>query len=99
MSGDAGDHIGRADHHRFLAADKLHNARSLLLDLRSHGDGVWSRFKGGKVGTLWYYRAVTKVLCERLGGPVVAELVGCVDALEAIAGIGSDVKPGGPGEP
>jgi (p)ppGpp synthase/HD superfamily hydrolase len=37
-------------------ADKLHNARCLLADLQKDGETVWSRFKGGKEGTLWYYR-------------------------------------------
>lgn len=44
------------------AADLLHNARSNLKDLREHGDQVWSRFKGGKDGTLWYYRCVVQAL-------------------------------------
>ena len=30
------------------AADKLHNARAILHNLRQEGDNVWSRFKGGK---------------------------------------------------
>lgn len=43
-----------------VTADLLHNARSNLKDLREHGDRVWSRFKGGKDGTLWYYRCVVQ---------------------------------------
>ena len=34
------------------AADKLHNARSILADLRALGDALWGRFTGGKDGTL-----------------------------------------------
>ena len=34
-------------------ADKLHNARAILSDLRKDGNAVWTRFKGGKKGTLW----------------------------------------------
>jgi (p)ppGpp synthase/HD superfamily hydrolase len=40
------------------ASDKLHNARSILSDLRAVGAEVWGRFKGGRDGTLWYYRAL-----------------------------------------
>ncbi|GAC1334316.1 MAG: HD domain-containing protein [Chloroflexota bacterium] len=40
------------------AADKLHNARSILRDYRVLGDGIFERFKGKKAGTLWYYRAL-----------------------------------------
>ena len=43
---------------RVSLADKLHNARSVLMDLRRYGAAVWDRFKGGKDGTMWYYRAV-----------------------------------------
>src|SRR2546421_271044 len=40
------------------ASDKLDNARAILADLRKDGDDVWSRFMGGKEGTLWYYRSL-----------------------------------------
>jgi (p)ppGpp synthase/HD superfamily hydrolase len=44
---------------RFVSmCDKLHNARSILADLRALGDGVWARFTGGREGSLWYYRAL-----------------------------------------
>lgn len=43
---------------RVVIADKLHNARSILADLYRYGDAVWSRFKGGKDGTLWFYRSL-----------------------------------------
>lgn len=40
------------------ASDKLYNARAILRDLRRLGDRVWSRFTGGKEGSLWYYRSL-----------------------------------------
>ena len=40
------------------AADKLHNSRSIVSDLRSFGDATWDRFKGRRDGSLWYYRAL-----------------------------------------
>ena len=36
-------------------ADKVHNARSILMDLRSGGLEMYERFTGGRDGTLWYY--------------------------------------------
>lgn len=39
-------------------ADKLHNARSILADLRRVGAQAWQRFNGGREGTLWYYRSL-----------------------------------------
>ena len=46
-------------------ADKIHNASSILRDLRSEGDGVWSRFTGGREGSLWYYRALVDAFRAR----------------------------------
>jgi GTP pyrophosphokinase len=39
-------------------ADKIHNASAILADLRVHKGRLWSRFRGGKKGTLWYYRSL-----------------------------------------
>jgi (p)ppGpp synthase/HD superfamily hydrolase len=46
------------------AADKLHNARSILRDYRIEGDRVWDRFNADKTQTLWYYGAVGRDRCE-----------------------------------
>jgi GTP pyrophosphokinase len=40
------------------AADKLYNVRSIVADYRRIGEAVWTRFNGGREGTLWYYRAL-----------------------------------------
>lgn len=40
---------------RVSLADKVHNARATLRDLIREGDAVWTRFNGGKDGTLWYF--------------------------------------------
>jgi len=40
------------------AADKLNNVRSILSDYRQVGEAIWSRFNGGREGTLWYYRTL-----------------------------------------
>jgi (p)ppGpp synthase/HD superfamily hydrolase len=70
------------------AADKLYNAREVLMDLRRHGGGVWSRFKGGKKGTLWYYDEVSKILRKTGPAELVAELDGVVEALKRCASRG-----------
>ncbi len=56
------------------AADKLHNARSIVKDQRNLGDGVWSRFSASKEEVLWYYDAVTRALSARGTSPLIAEL-------------------------
>jgi (p)ppGpp synthase/HD superfamily hydrolase len=54
------DHLADADASVLLvsSADKLHNARSVVADLRRHGEATWDRFTGGRDGSLWYYRAL-----------------------------------------
>ena len=67
------------------AADKLHNARSILADLRAVGEELWGRFTGGKDGTLWYYRALVDAYAEAGKDPVVTELDRVVREIEALA--------------
>ena len=65
------------------AADKLHNARSILKDYRASGECVWERFKGGKEGSLWYYRALVEAFRSAAGStPLVEELDRVVSELE-----------------
>ncbi|MGH3105713.1 MAG: HD domain-containing protein [Rubrobacteraceae bacterium] len=68
------------------AADKLHNARSILADLRSSGDELWQRFNGGKEGTLWYYRALVEAFEIAGSNPVVEELDRVVTEMERLSG-------------
>ncbi len=67
------------------AADKLHNARSILADLRSLGEELWDRFTGGKEGTLWYYRALTEAYKRAGANAIVEELDRVVRKIEALA--------------
>ena len=59
------------------AADKIHNASSILSDLRRTVDTetIWSRFGGGRAGTGRWYRQVYERL-SKLGfdAPIMAEL-------------------------
>jgi (p)ppGpp synthase/HD superfamily hydrolase len=63
------------------AADKLHNARSILADYRLHGDRVWRRFTKGKEHQLWYYQALLKAFTAHGRTPLVDELERVVSAL------------------
>jgi GTP pyrophosphokinase len=67
-------------------ADKVHNARSIVADLREHGDAIWARFTTGKAGTLWYYRTLVETYRQH-GGPkrLIDELVRTVDEMEQLA--------------
>jgi (p)ppGpp synthase/HD superfamily hydrolase len=69
-------------------ADKLHNAGSLIADLRRTLDAgtVWSRTPGGEAGTVRWYRAI----CARLeligfSAPILDEMRALVSQLESFA--------------
>jgi (p)ppGpp synthase/HD superfamily hydrolase len=66
---------------RVSAADKLHNARSVLADRRVLGDLVWDRFNAGREEQLWYYRAVVEVMRTRFPGRLTDELADVVQRL------------------
>jgi len=80
------------------AADKLHNARSILADLRALGDELWDRFTGGKDGTLWYYRALVEAYGKNDANPVVEELDRVVSEIEALAARAPGSERGNAGE-
>ena len=67
------------------AADKLHNARAILSDLRTVGAEVWSRFNGGRHGTLWYYRALVTAFESRGCSALTDELNRAVSEIESLA--------------
>jgi len=67
------------------AADKVHNARSILADYREGGEAVWNRFNGGKEGTLWYYRAALDTLREGAPPALLEELERVLVEIERLA--------------
>lgn len=67
------------------AADKLYNAREIVADVKRHPRGVWSRFKGGKKGTVWYYQQVAEILRPQGPPDLVAELETAVSELQRIS--------------
>lgn len=67
------------------AADKLHNAQSLLRDYRRHGTAIWEKFHGDRDGTLWYYRAVAETLRKSGDSPLLDDLHQTVSELENLS--------------
>jgi (p)ppGpp synthase/HD superfamily hydrolase len=68
------------------AADKLHNANATLADLRRTMEPatVWSRFAGGRDGTIAFYRAVLdRLRATGFTAPIMDELAAAVAMLAA----------------
>ena len=61
-------HLGEASASvmKVSLADKLHNARSILTDLREIGEAVWGRFNGDRTDQAWYYRELLRAFELRL---------------------------------
>jgi (p)ppGpp synthase/HD superfamily hydrolase len=67
------------------ASDKLHNARAIVHNLREDGEEVWSRFRAGKEGALWYYRALVTAFRAHGKSELIAELDRVVTEMERLA--------------
>ncbi len=46
--------------------DKLHNAKSILLDLENVGLSVFDRFTASREETIWYYRTLSEIFLRKL---------------------------------
>jgi (p)ppGpp synthase/HD superfamily hydrolase len=68
-------------------ADKVHNARAVLADLRILGDALWARFNGTKEQELSYYRGLANTFRSRLPGKLADELNRVVIELENLASV------------
>jgi (p)ppGpp synthase/HD superfamily hydrolase len=68
---------------RVSAADKLHNSRSILADLREHGPAMWEAkgFHAGAAEQRWYYEQLAGVLEAKHDSVVTRELRRVVDEL------------------
>lgn len=87
------EHLRLIDEDTLLVSlsDKIHNARSILRDLRKPeiGKAVWDRFKNPKKDTLWYYRELARSFQKRLKHhsakmQLADELSEIVDVLEKV---------------
>lgn len=71
---------------RVSLADKVYNAGATLRDIRSEGEEGWTRFNGGKSGTLWYYNQLIIAFREFGSSYLLQELERIYEELENIAG-------------
>lgn len=59
-------------------ADKLHNARAILHDLRYEGIAVFDRFSATQEQVGWYYGSLAQILHRRLSGERAIALAGAL---------------------
>ena len=82
-------HHASADVLRVSSADKLHNARSILSDLRPQGDAVWSRFTADRESVLWYYGALLAAYKATGGSRLAEELERVLAEIHSLVRAGS----------
>ena len=70
---------------RVSLADKLHNARAIVADLRVEGASLWDRFTGDPRQQAWYYTSLAQTYRRRLDSPLVTEFETVVAELVARA--------------
>lgn len=79
---------GEADPRVLLvsACDKLHNARSIVADLRAVGAALWQRFsQRDPAEHLWYYQSLAGCYAGRVPEGLAAELNRVVADMQALA--------------
>lgn len=69
------------------ACDKLHNARSVVIEQARVGDAAFDRFTATKLETLWYYRAVLEALRHGWDALVLAELESTIAEMHRLADV------------
>jgi GTP pyrophosphokinase len=90
----------RPDELRVSLADKLHNARAILLDYRTVGDELWYRFRRGAGDAIrWYYRGLYDAFDARrdaLGPdavPALEELGRTIDEIDRLSDPAAEERP------
>ncbi|MBI1873358.1 MAG: HD domain-containing protein [Acidobacteria bacterium] len=77
------EHAGTlpADALRVSAADKVHNAYTILRDLRKVGESVWDRFNATADDVVEYYAGLVRAFRQAGDGPLVGELERIVNGI------------------
>lgn len=70
------------------AADKLHNATSLVRAVRDQGDAAWAVYNAPKQRQCWYLRSCVTALRSGWSHPIVDALDATVSELERLCGLG-----------
>lgn len=78
------EHAGSlpADALRVSVADKVHNAYSILRDLRNVGESIWERFTAEADDVVEYYAGLVRAFRQAGGGPLVQELERIVNGIQ-----------------
>ena len=86
---------GPADVLLVSACDKLHNARSIVADLRAVGPALWERFTvADPAAQLWYYQSLADCYPGRVPAALAGEVARTVNEMRALSGHGFPPRTG-----
>jgi len=68
-------------------SDKLHNARTIVVDYRDVGEELWERFNADRDQVLAYYRALAATFSRLTPGALATELAVTVGELDALVAV------------
>lgn len=68
---------------RVSLADKLHNLRTLVVDVEAHGLAYLDAFSAGAVEQVWYFESLAEVFSKNLPGAHATEMAATVERLRA----------------
>ncbi|GAB4460147.1 MAG: HD domain-containing protein [Elainellaceae cyanobacterium] len=70
---------------RVILADKLHNVRSLITNLRQTGESTWSAFAASKADNLWLHQELADLFEQYAHSSLVAEFRQQIHTLLSLA--------------
>lgn len=73
--------------------DKIDNAQAILRDHREVGETLWTRFTGGKDGSIWYYRSLADIFTRVMPARLSNQLSEVVEQFPAAPHIGNPPNP------
>lgn len=80
------DHLEHASQPalRVSLADKLHNARTIVVDYRDVGETLWDRFNAPRDDVLAYYGSLAATFSRRMPGALATQLSVTVSELDSL---------------
>ncbi|MEP7378010.1 MAG: DUF429 domain-containing protein [Chloroflexota bacterium] len=78
---------------RVALADKLHNSREIVADLKTHGPAMLTRFNAGPIDLLWYYRGLVRAFRQRGSFALHRELAETIREMEQLIGRVPERRP------
>lgn len=65
-------------------ADKIHNLRSTIEDLKTHGHIAWDKFNASKDSQMWFYETFYHTVKEKTANPIINEFAVLLEEIKTL---------------